>query len=181
MNRKDLIITLLVVFNTTNFIVGQPEHSKPPNIICILVDDLGYGYLSCQGGTDIQTPFIDGIADLVSDVNNLEESNAVVQKIMKWSAELNCHIITVIHSNFGSDKPTGHLGSFLEKKCESQIQLEVNTVNKELVTVSCKRSRGFPFETFSFKVNNHGLPEVEGDLFDVLAGTNFKKVKYENN
>lgn len=124
---------------------------------------------------------IDGIADLVSDVNNLEESNNVVQKIMKWSAELDCHIITVIHSNFGSDKPTGHLGSFLEKKTETQIQLEVNTVNKELVTVSCKRSRGFPFETFSFKVNNHGLPEVEGDLFDVLEGTNFKKVKYENN
>ena len=123
---------------------------------------------------------IDGIADLVSDVNNLEESNAVVQKIMKWSAELNCHIVTVIHSNFGSDKPTGHLGSFLEKKAETQIQLEVNTVNKELVTVSCKRSRGFPFETFSFKVNNHGLPEVEGDLFDVLEGTNFKKVKYDN-
>jgi len=57
---------------------------------------------------------IDGIADLVSDVNNLEESNLVVQKIMKWSAELDCHIVTVIHSNFGSDKPTGHLGSFLE-------------------------------------------------------------------
>lgn len=116
---------------------------------------------------------IDGIADLVSDVNNLEESNLVVQKIMKWSAELDCHIVTVIHSNFGSDKPTGHLGSFLEKKTETQIQLEVNTVNKELVTVKCKRSRGFGFETFSFKVNDKGLPEVEGDLYDILEGTNY--------
>ena len=116
---------------------------------------------------------IDGIADLVSDVNNLEESNLVVQKIMKWSAELDCHIVTVIHSNFGSDKPTGHLGSFLEKKTETQIQLEANTVNKELVTVKCKRSRGFSFETFSFKVNEKGLPEVEGDLFDILEGTNY--------
>jgi len=116
---------------------------------------------------------IDGIADLVSDVNNLEESNLVVQKVMKWSAELDCHIVTVIHSNFGSDKPTGHLGSFLEKKTETQIQLEANTVNKELVTVSCKRSRGFSFETFSFKVNEKGLPEVEGDLFDILEGTDY--------
>ncbi len=116
---------------------------------------------------------IDGIADLVSDVNNLEESNLVVQKVMKWSAELDCHIVTVIHSNFGSDKPTGHLGSFLEKKTETQIQLEVNTVNKELVTVSCKRSRGFSFETFSFKVNEKGLPEVEGDLYDILDGTDY--------
>lgn len=121
---------------------------------------------------------IDGIADLVSDVNNLEESNLVVQKIMKWSAELDCHIVTVIHSNFGSDKPTGHLGSFLEKKTETQIQLEVNTVNKELVTVSCKRSRGFSFETFSFKVNDRGLPEVEGDLYDILEGTNYERNQF---
>ena len=59
---------------------------------------------------------IDGIADLVSDVNNIAESNLCVQKIMEWSSKYNCHIITVIHSNFGSHKPTGHLGSFLEKE-----------------------------------------------------------------
>lgn len=111
---------------------------------------------------------IDGIADLVSDVNNLEESNACIQKLMEWSAIYDCHIVTVIHSNFGSDKPTGHLGSFLEKKAETQIQLEANTVNKEWVTVKCKRSRGYAFDTFSFKVNDLGLPEVIGDLYDPL-------------
>ena len=112
---------------------------------------------------------IDGIADLVGDVNNLEESNACVQKLMEWSAKYNCHIVCVIHSNFGSDKPTGHLGSFLEKKCETQIQLEANTVNKDWVTVKCKRSRGYAFETFSFEVNGLGLPSVVGDLYDPLT------------
>ena len=111
---------------------------------------------------------IDGIADCVSDVNNLEESNLCVQKIMQLSARYNCHIITVIHSNFGSDKPTGHLGSFLEKKTETQIQLEANTVNKEWVTVKCKRSRGYAFETFSFSVNDFGLPYVVGSIYDPL-------------
>tara|TARA_R110000822_G_scaffold99790_2_gene224867 strand:+ start:255 stop:1103 length:849 start_codon:yes stop_codon:yes gene_type:complete len=111
---------------------------------------------------------IDGIADLVSDVNNIEESNAIIQKIMEWSANYNCHIICVIHSNFGSDKMTGHLGSFIEKKTETQIQLEANTVNKEWVTVKCKRSRGYSFETFSFKVNELGLPEIVGNLYDPL-------------
>jgi len=112
--------------------------------------------------------FIDGIADLVSDVNNLEECNACIQKLMEWSAKYNCHIMTVIHSNFGSDKPTGHLGSLLEKKVESQIQLEANTVNEEMVTVKCKRSRNFPFDTFSFKINDFGYPEIVGDLYDPL-------------
>ena len=32
-----------------------------PNILCILVDDLGYGDLSCQGAKDIRTPNIDRI------------------------------------------------------------------------------------------------------------------------
>jgi len=119
---------------------------------------------------DIGLVIIDGIADLCSDVNNIEESNLVVQKLMKWTKELNCHIITVIHSNFGTDKPTGHLGSALEKKAETQIQLELNTVNKDLVTVSCKRSRNAGFENFSFKVNKSGLPQVEGDFYDVMKG-----------
>ena len=121
--------------------------------------------------TKINTPslvIIDGIADLVSDVNSLEESNAVVQKLMEWSANYNCHIINVIHQNYGSAKMTGHLGSFLEKKCETHIELEANTVNKEWVTVKCKRSRGYAFETFSFQVNELGLPTIVGNLYDPL-------------
>ena len=120
----------------------------------------------------INTPslvIIDGIADLVSDVNNLEESNAVVQKLMQWSALYNCHIINVIHQNFGSTKlGTGHLGSFLEKKAETVISLEANTVNKEWVTVKCGRSRGYAFETFSFEVNDVGLPTIVDNLYDPL-------------
>ena len=132
------------------------------------IDFIEYYLYDKLEAKDIGLVIIDGIADLCSDVNNIEESNNVVQKLMKWTKELNCHIITVIHCNFGSDKPTGHLGSFLEKKAETQIQLELNTVNKHLVTVSCKRSRNAPFENFSFKVNNFGLPQVEGAFYDPL-------------
>lgn len=126
-----------------------------------------------QKNDNVGVMIIDGIADLCSDVNNLEESNNVVQKVMEWSAKFNCHIITVIHSNFGSDKPTGHLGSFLEKKAETQIALESNTVNKDWITVKCKRSRGYPFENFSFRVNQYGLPEIVGDLYDPLKANEY--------
>ena len=117
---------------------------------------------------DVGLVIIDGIADLVGDVNNIEESNSCIQKLMEWTATYNCHIVTVIHSNFGNDKPTGHLGSFLEKKAETQIQLESNTVNKGWTTVKCRRSRGYGFKTFSFRVNELGLPEIVGDLYDPL-------------
>jgi len=125
------------------------------------IDFIQY-YLDCmrEEGREIGLIVIDGIADLVSDANNLEESNLIVQKVMAWSTVYNCHIVTVIHSNFGSDKPTGHLGSFLEKKAETQIQLEKDENKFGCITVSCKRSRNTPFESFDFMLNENGLPKI---------------------
>ncbi len=125
------------------------------------IDFIQY-YLDCmrEEGKEIGLIVIDGIADLVSDANNLEESNLIVQKVMAWSTVYNCHIVTVIHSNFGSDKPTGHLGSFLEKKAETQIQLEKDENKFVCITVSCKRSRNTPFESFDFMLNENGLPKI---------------------
>ena len=111
---------------------------------------------------------IDGVADLVSSVNELEESNLCVQKIMEWSTLYDCHILTVIHSNFSTDRPTGHLGSFLEKKCETSIQIEQNSVHSNKSTVKCKTTRGYAFDTFSFSVNEFGLPYIVGHIYDPL-------------
>lgn len=112
---------------------------------------------------------IDGVADLCGDVNNIEQSNHLVSALMRISTQRNVHIICVIHQNYGSQKlGTGHLGSALEKKAETVISLEANTVNKDWVTVKCGRSRGYSFETFSFEVNEKGLPTIVGDLYDPL-------------
>lgn len=134
-------------------------------------------YYLNQNKDTIGMVIIDGIADLISDVNNLEESNMLVQHLMTWSANINCHIVVVIHSNFGTDKPTGHLGSFLEKKTETQIQLERNTVNEGHITVKCKRSRNFGFDSFSFKVDERGFPVVIGDTYNILEGIDYNKKK----
>lgn len=55
--RKLFPIFLLVFILAFNTAAG--EKKAKPNILIILADDLGYGDLSCQGGTDIQTPNID--------------------------------------------------------------------------------------------------------------------------
>lgn len=111
---------------------------------------------------------IDGVADLLLDPNNQEQSNEVAEKLMQLSEKYNCHILTVIHSNHGSEKARGHLGTSLINKIETEIRLEKNTVNTDWTTVHCKVSRGYPFETFSFKVNNNGYPEVITDIYDPL-------------
>jgi arylsulfatase A-like enzyme len=41
----------------------QPtQSSSPPNVILIVVDDLGYGELGCYGGTQVGTPHLDALA-----------------------------------------------------------------------------------------------------------------------
>lgn len=114
--------------------------------------------MSWEGETKVGLVIIDGLADLVNDVNNIEQCNELIEKVMTWTVRYDCHIITAVHSNFGSEKPTGHLGSAMEKKAETQIQLEFDQITKS-VSVKCKRSRNTPFEEFSFNLKG-GLPCV---------------------
>lgn len=123
---------------------------------------------------------IDGIADLVSDVNNIDEANEIVQKLMYWTEVYDCHIITVIHTNWGSTKPTGHLGSALQKKCETEIHLEKNEFDNSIIDVKCKSSRSRAFDNFSFFVNNHSLPEITDNDIDVLDLIGGSKIKHTN-
>ena len=109
-------------------------------------------------GKSIGFVVIDGIADLVSEVNNQIEANEIIQKLMSWTTKYQCHIITVIHSNFGTDKPTGHLGSLLEKKAETQIELKFDTTQGKTL-VSCKRSRNIAFKDFHFYLDDNKLPK----------------------
>lgn len=43
-------------------VAGAAAASTKPNIVFILIDDLGYGDLGCMGATDIRTPHIDRLA-----------------------------------------------------------------------------------------------------------------------
>jgi arylsulfatase A-like enzyme len=38
-----------------------PAAEKKPNFLVIMVDDLGYGDLSCYGATDLKSPHIDAL------------------------------------------------------------------------------------------------------------------------
>ena len=87
---------------------------------------------------------IDGLVDLVTDFNSLEQSTGLQEKLLKWTTIGNLHIVGVLHKNFGSSKPVGHIGSAVLKKAETIAFVEKEN---ELTKVVCEYSRNLPFET----------------------------------
>jgi arylsulfatase A-like enzyme len=55
----------------------QEESQRPPNVILILADDLGYADLSAHGNTKISTPNIDSLAASGARMTDAYASNAV--------------------------------------------------------------------------------------------------------
>ena len=107
---------------------------------------------------------IDGFADLVKDVNDLESCNALVQSMLKWTDISNCHLTGILHANFGSSKPTGHLGSAILKKSETVAMLNVDETDKNYTNVSFPYTRSFGIDDFKFTIDNNGLPIIEDGL-----------------
>ena len=105
---------------------------------------------------------IDGVADLIENVNDLDKSNMITQKLMKISADHNAALLTVLHRNFESDKPTGHLGSAVLKKAESTIFVDKDN---DVVTVKPKYTRNIPFDGFTFGLNENQLPKQLDNIF----------------
>ncbi len=117
---------------------------------------------------DIGLITIDGSADIMDSVNDLDEANKITQGMMKWTTKTNCHLSTVLHRNHNSDKPTGHLGSSIMKKAETvAFVTKEPDVTPVAVKVTADYTRNRPFDDFTFTVNQDSLPHVidEHDTF----------------
>jgi hypothetical protein len=103
---------------------------------------------------------IDGIRDLVSDINSPEEATLITNLLLKWTEERNIHIITVLHQNKADNNARGHVGTELINKSESVLSVTKDADNNERSIVSPEYFRGMEFKPFTFGVNEHGLPYV---------------------
>jgi len=106
--------------------------------------------------TPVKLVSIDGIADLVENTNDIVMSKEASDYLMRWTYDYNIHITTVIHKSGTTGKPLGHLGTYVLKKAESVIELEVN--DDKTINVSNPYARGVSFDSFDFDVNKDSLP-----------------------
>ena len=110
---------------------------------------------------------IDGIRDLMYDINSPSESAEIINLLMRWSSEYNLHIHTVLHLNKGDDNTRGHIGTELNNKAETVLQVTKSTQDANISEVKAMHIRDRDFSPFAFRINDDALPEVVRDyVFD---------------
>ena len=105
---------------------------------------------------------IDNVSDLLSSVNDADESQKVINHLMELATMGNCNIVVVIHLNRSGDKRNlrGWLGTEILHKsfevyyCEHISKGDVYTV-EQLLTRKYRIS-----DKMYYNINDDGLPEL---------------------
>ena len=101
--------------------------------------------------------FIDGIADLIQDFNDVGQSTRVINELLRLSAENDCAIICVLHTNKAKDDNgmKGHLGTMLLQKASDVFEVKKNGSTFNVTETDC---RNLPIDDFAFVIDGHGIP-----------------------
>lgn len=112
-----------------------------------LSQDRGYGLV-----------IIDGIRDLMFDINSTSESVEVINKMMEWSSKYDLHIHCVLHLNKGDNNVRGHIGTEMSNKAETVLVITKSNENSKVSEVHALHIREKEFKPFAFTVDDAGLP-----------------------
>ena len=112
---------------------------------------------------------IDGIADVASKgVNDEEEATAIASKLLKWTAEYNCHITVVLHENKNDRNAKGHLGQYIVQKSESTFSAKKSEHNRDITEITPEYTRNIEPPAIEMSIGGFDLvefSEVEVDEF----------------
>ena len=111
-------------------------------------------------GKDLSVLIIDGVRDLLMNINDPVESTEVTSNLMRWSYDYNIHIAALLHENKSDGSSRGHIGTELDNKAEVVIRIEVDTQDKNISWVREVFGRGKGAEDFPFTITDQGLPEI---------------------
>lgn len=100
---------------------------------------------------------IDGIRDLISNINDPDQSTDLILWLERLILSYNIHVVNVLHINKTDNNARGHIGSELLNKAEITIELEKDEASGSTI-VKCESSRDKPFEDFSFTHGDDDLP-----------------------
>jgi hypothetical protein len=143
-----------------------PENKEPDNLVMLALrkysPDMRLAIVEQAIGTipNLGLVVIDGIRDFLYDINSPSESTDIISKFMQWTDDRQIHIHTVLHQNKNDEHARGHIGTELNNKAETIMQVEVDKEDKTISVVEAMHIRDREFEPFAFRINEEGLPEL---------------------
>jgi hypothetical protein len=111
---------------------------------------------------------IDGIRDLVFDINQMEQATIIVGGLMRLATLHDCHILSILHQNKGNEHARGHLGTEMINKSESVIK--VSMTDSRITVCEPEFTRGEPFKPFAFDRDAYGRPIIVDYIPQISTG-----------
>lgn len=147
-------------------LAGLPLDTEPENLRFLMLreytPDQRRQIVSCAIEEDrsIGLVIIDGIRDLLRDINSPGESQDIMGDLMRWTSRFNIHVHTVLHLNKGDDNTRGHIGTELNNKAETVLQITKSVNDNNISEVKAMHIRDKEFAPFAFCINSDALPEI---------------------
>ena len=107
---------------------------------------------------------IDGLRDLMYDINNGKEATDVMTVLMAWTSVYDLHIHTVLHLNKNDNNPRGHIGTELENKAKTVLIISKNLQNNSISEVRPMHMKDKEFSTFAFHIDDNKLPVLDNGI-----------------
>ena len=167
MKRREFLSTLSVLGVSTVLLPTincTKKSSQKPNIIFIMVDDLGYGELGCYGQQLIQTPNIDQLAAEGMRFTDFYSSSAVC-------APARCSLMTGKHGGHALVRDNYEIGEW--DSYRGQLPLPENTVTISSVLKQAGYTNGCFGKWGMGEPGSSGDPLKQG--FDRFYGYNCQR------
>lgn len=103
---------------------------------------------------------LDGLRDLVTDINSQDQAVAIVDFLMSWTMTKGIGLVTILHQNKSDNNVRGSVGTEAINKSETTISVTKDIKDKSISVVSAEYSRNMDFEDFAFHITSEGLPEL---------------------
>ena len=133
--------------------------------------------LTCIGMHQPDLVIFDGIRDVVGDINNYQEAQTVLEKLLGVASYLNTCIVCVLHQNKSLEDKTlrGALGTELQNKSYETYECQKDPDTR----IFCMRqiaTRKYDITAkMEFSVDSSGLPILEAKSNEVKSEVDYSK------
>jgi hypothetical protein len=151
--------------------------------LALLHAELARASSECGG---VHCALIDGVADLLENVNDIPAAIGLVQELRNLSVQYDCPIVCVLHENPAqpgfTGKTRGHLGSELERKADANLSIKKGSDNISVIFSNGKCRHAEITEHFAprFKFCEKAMMHVSCEAASVAkAEANLEEMREE--